>query len=162
MIRVARPDTILREAKVGYIASALYNAVGLRMLMLSLVRGRPVYYDNDRLPFTSDGLLSVIKEIRPQHTVLTPHSLGLICSKPGGGDLLKQCERVICFGAVCPQALGDTLVRAGVRFECNHGMSEVAPLLESGSRPPGDDEWDWLLPFPLLEGHCEFRSTGHE
>lgn len=160
IIRVTRPNIFLKNAKVAYVASALYNAFGLRMLMLCLVRGSPVYYDNDRLPFTTAGILSVIKEIRPQYAIFTPHSLGLTCSKAEGVELLKQCERVSCFGAVCPQALGDKLVEAGVQFESTHGMSEVAPLLTSANRPTGDNDWEWLLPYPFLDGHCEFRSAG--
>ncbi len=159
MGKVVRPPTLLRSPKVAYIASALYNAFGVRMLMLCLVRGYPVYYDNDRLPFTADGLETIFMETQPQMAVFTPYSLGLISSRPEGIELLKQCDQVSCFGAICPQALGDKMVREGVRFGCAHSMSEVAPLLNSDGRPAGDDDWAWMLPLPVLEGHIEFRTT---
>jgi acyl-coenzyme A synthetase/AMP-(fatty) acid ligase len=64
--------TTLANPKVAWLASALYNIVGLRMLMGCLARGAPVYYDNDQLPFTTDGLILVMKEIQPEEVFLTP------------------------------------------------------------------------------------------
>jgi hypothetical protein len=78
--------------------------------------------------------------------------------KPEGISVLKRSEMVANFGVVCPQALGDKMVREGVHFSSVYGMSEVGILLASSERT--DDEWDWMLPVSWCEGHLDFRSIG--
>ena len=155
-----RNGAAMWTSKGGWVASALYNVVGLRMLISCLVIEHPIYYDNDRLALTTDGLVSVMNELQPQQTWLTPYSLGLIAAKPEGIKLLKRSERVVSFGAVCPQALGDKVVKAGIRFSSTYGMSEVSSILTSVIRPPKDQEWDWLLPVPAIDAHLDFRLMG--
>ena len=155
----------LRSARWAYaparswLASALYNIVGLRMMMACLSRSTPVFYDNDRLSFSTEGLLSVMEEIQPEEIFVTPYSLGLIATKGEGVAQLTKANKVIMFGAVCPQALGDDMVREGVSFSSMYGLSEAGSLLGSVKPFVNDDEWDWLAPYPWTKDHLEFRKV---
>ena len=71
--------------------------------------------------------------------------------EPCGMDILKQISAVSTFGAVCPQELGDYLIRQGVNFSIGYAMSETSNLLTSARRmkeDPTDKVWDYMSPIP--------------
>lgn len=142
-----------------WIASAFYNSFGFLMMLCCLTRQQPLFYDNDLLPFTPDGLIAVMREGRFHFAAVTPHSLGLIVSHPDGLAELQKCQTVRVFGAVLPQEIGDKLVQAGIRLGSGYGTTEIGTFMMSGNRPKDDMQWDYLLPLPAKKQYMEFRPV---
>ena len=142
---------------VCYVSSAVYNPVGVLSMLLSLASIKPTFYDNDKLPFTSNGLVSLLKAARPQAAIFTPYSLCLTAAQPDGVEVLKRCDFVSTFGAVCPQAVGDRLVREGVFLRNEYASTEVGQIMSSLTRAKDDLDWDYMIPVPSTQGFIEMR-----
>ena len=158
--RLRRSSSFFPPERRDWVASAVYNAVGLRMLLISVVKKQPLVFDNDRLPFTSEGLLGVLEEVRPDVAYMTSYTLELIATHPRGIDGLSRCDAVSHFGAVLPKELGDRLAQRGVKLRSAYGMSEAGQLLSSDFRPANDIDWDYMAPTSVSEGHLLFRPVG--
>ena len=143
-----------------WVSSAVYNIVGLKMLMMCPLRKGPLVYDNDRILFTSEGLVDILEEVRPKCAYVTTYSLEMIAADPRGIENLTKCNKVAHFGAVLPKALGDGFVQRGVKLSTRYGQSESRLLLTSTSRPQSDVDWDYMWPHDDVREHILFRPVG--
>lgn len=153
---------VFDPAKREWPASAMYNTIGMTMLCRSLCKTAPIYFENDRTQLTPLGAVQFVQEAQPEEFTLTPHTLGLVASTEQGLAALKQANRVITTGAVCPDELGDMLTKEGI-FLCNiYGMTESGMTLSSTHRPAGDTEWAWMLPQEFIKPWLNFRPVDAE
>lgn len=105
-----------------FITSSVYNSAGSTFLLLGLCNSETTYYYNDFLPYTAEGLTTVMVEARPHTVVIVPYALGQLASSSVGLEALKGCRSVNAFGAVCPTELGDKLVGEGVSLNSGYAM----------------------------------------
>lgn len=147
VIKMRQFRKILDRTKRDWPASAVYNYFGFSMLCHSLINKTAcTFFENDRTHFSPEGALAFLDEAQPQEVQLTPWTLGVLASTQGGIERLRQADDVRTFGAVCPDDLGNMLVRKGVRLSNNYGQTEIGGFMTSQLRPADDDEWDWLMP----------------
>ncbi|MCJ1478790.1 hypothetical protein MMC13_007474 [Lambiella insularis] len=157
IMRLMKFFIMRQREKSIYVASGLYNGVGLLVGLSSFVMSGPTFYDNDHLPFTAEGYAQLLQEARPQVAFFTPYSLDLALSTKDGLEALKKCDLVTSFGAVCSQAIGDKAVANGIRLITDYGITEVAALMTSAFRPLDDPQWDYLTTLPPAKPHIEMR-----
>lgn len=131
--------------------------MGIRILVLALSKVNALdYFDNDRIPFTSNRLEEFLLEARPEVVWATPYALELISYSETCTNVLSKSEHVKLFGAVCPQKVGDSLVNRGVQLASEYGMSEGGKLMTSALRPRDDKDWDYLM--AAGEGQAQYLS----
>ena len=153
---MSQKDTVVRTATAArhpvaknsvFITSALYNSAGLNFLLAALTKSTTTYYYNDRLAYTANGLIELLKQAKPDFAIFFPLALELLASTQEGMQVMRSCSLVVNFGAVCPTELGHSLVREGIRFSTSYAMSEAFQLMASSSRPNGDKDWDYMEPY---------------
>lgn len=133
----------------SWISSAPYNTVGLRLMNFCLTKedGALMYFDNDRAPFTADGLTRFLLEARPRAIWVTPYAMELVSSTVLGLRILKEATNVGMFGSIMSSSLGHRLIEAGVFISSEYGLSEAGALMTSSLRPRDDPDWDYLMPI---------------
>ena len=145
--------------------SATYNSAGLTFMIVAMTQENTTkFFYNDRIPMTGERLVLFLEESRPELALVYPTTLELILgldnetepndtgrAKAGerlrrrGLSILKSCSHGVGnFGAVCPQRVGDELVREGVRFFTGYACSEASRIMSSASRPEHDVDWDYM------------------
>ncbi|ETN41548.1 uncharacterized protein HMPREF1541_03484 [Cyphellophora europaea CBS 101466] len=162
MTRQRTMRLIYRDDKREWAASAMYNIVGLNRLTRSLTKTAPTFFDNDRVNFTTDSIMSFLDEAQLDFISTTPYTLNLIARAKGGIRTLRGYEKVTVFGAVCPDELGDMLSREGIFVLDTYASTETGILLES-AKPDRDTAWKWLLPSPPKKAFLDMRPVqGHD
>lgn len=91
-------------------------------MLMALCNSATTYYDNDLLPYTPEGLTTVMLEATPHTVVLVPHALGQLASQAMGLEALKRCDSVNTFSTVCPTELGERLVKEGVKLNAGYAL----------------------------------------
>ena len=109
-------------AKQRFITSSVYNSAGMTFMLAALCDSKTTYYYNDFLPYTAEGLTTVMVEARPDCIVIVPYALGQLAASSAGLEALKNCSSVNSFGAVCPTELGNRLVEEGVKLNSGYAM----------------------------------------
>lgn len=160
MTRMRQLAVQYRPDRREWAASALYNTLGFVMLGRSLTKTACTFFENDRTHLTPAGAVAFLDEAKPHDLHITPWTLGVLASAQNGIEALKTCDRVRTFGAVCPDELGNMLVREGIYLANGYGMTETGPVLSSIFRPDGDDEWDWLVPLPSAKEWVNMHPVG--
>lgn len=155
--RMKRVEYIYLRTMRVWAASAMYNAVGLIQLSVSVNKEVPSFFENDRMQFTVDGAISFAKEAKPDAISLTPHTLAMMASVPEGVECLRSAKNVSMFGAVCPDELGDRLVAQGVRLSSIYAMTEAGVMGASGARPADDNDWQYISVNPSKKDHIQMR-----
>lgn len=155
--KITHYQTTFQDDHREWAASAMYNYVGFMMLCRSLQKTACSFFENDRTHFTQAGAVAFLNEAHPHDLHVTPWTLGVLASTPQGIDAIKKCETVRTFGAVCPDALGDMLVRRGIDLSSSFGATETGLSMTSRFRPAGDDEWSWLSPTPHMKPWVDLR-----
>lgn len=163
VIKMRQFRKILHSTKRDWPASAMYNYFGFSMLCHTLTnKSACTFFENDRTHFSPQGALAFLDEAQPQELQLTPWTLSVLASTQGGIERMKQADDVRTFGAVCPDELGNMLVRKGVRLSNNYGTTEIGGFMTSHIRPADDDEWDWLVPRPGKKAFVDMRPLTKE
>ena len=143
-----------------FIASAPYNSGGLSVLLGALNSTKPLCLWNDALPYTGEGLVAFLREARPEVATFIPSALEVLVRMSGeeGIRALRECcGRVVGFGALVSQEVGDRLVRAGVRFGVGYALTEGGVVMGSTGRAEGDDDWDYMSFYPNVREHVYMR-----
>lgn len=144
-----------------FITSSLYNSAGSTFMLKALADSESVYYYNDHLPYTPEGLTEVLVESQPQAIIIVPYALGQLALTRAGIEALKACSSVNVFGAVCPTQLGDDLVEQGVNLNTGYAMSEASILMTSAFRDKSTDKaWDYLAAYPFTKAHIWMKPVG--
>ena len=144
----------------AWICSALYQSAGLTFVIGALAKPCWTVWYHDRVPLSGKGLVECLSECRPQVTIFTPSALEMMVHEPGGMDILKATSGVAVFGAICPQELGDYLIREAVNLSTGYAMSEPPSLLTSSLRmreDPTDKDWDFISPIPGPDRYMWFK-----
>ena len=143
-----------------FIASGPYNSGGLSVLLGALNSTKPLCLWNDALPYTGTGLVAFLREARPEVATFIPFALEVLVRMSGeeGIKTLRECcGRVVGFGALVSQEVGDRLVRAGVRFGVGYALTEGGIVMGSTGRAEVDDDWDYMSFYPNVREHVYMR-----
>ncbi|KAH8887300.1 putative NRPS-like enzyme [Thozetella sp. PMI_491] len=135
-----------------------YHLHGLITSIQAMYHRKTAHLFGTTIPLTTENLVSALRAIRPEICHMVPYALKLIAEKQEGIELLKACERVTGAGARTPDELGDRLIQEGVKFAVVFGLTEVGHMGDSVRRPPGDDAWNYIRPYPHVVPHMFFKK----
>ncbi|KAF7169920.1 hypothetical protein CNMCM5623_002471 [Aspergillus felis] len=139
-----------------FVGSSFYYMVGIFTVLMSFMKTRPAFYANEKLPLSSEIYRQLLEEARPNIAYFVPFLLSTVVSDEKSIDILAQCMMVAVIGGVFPKQLGDKLTKRGVRLTNEYGMSEVACGMNSATRPPGDEDWEYVEPSQFNKPHMAF------
>ncbi|KUJ18954.1 putative NRPS-like enzyme [Mollisia scopiformis] len=136
----------------------LFHAHGFISFIQAIFVRKCIFMFNGLMPQTNETVTKAIKgavlDGQAAEVIWTvPYVLKLLCEggKDGEGvKVLKRCKLVSCSGSRTPDELGDLLVSEGIKFGTVFGATEVAMILTSLNRPPGDNAWNYLRPPPHI------------
>jgi acyl-coenzyme A synthetase/AMP-(fatty) acid ligase len=119
---MARLRSAVKFGKPGFITSSVYNAAGTTFTLVALSNSEITYYYNDFLPYTAEGITTLMVEAKPHILIILPCVLGQLATSSTGLQALKNCSSVNSFGATCPTELGNRLVEEGVKLSSGYAM----------------------------------------
>ncbi|CZR55845.1 uncharacterized protein PAC_05733 [Phialocephala subalpina] len=136
----------------------LFHAHGFISFIQAIFVRKCIFMFNGLVPQTNETMAKAIKGAvlngQMAEVVWTvPYVLKLLCeggAKGKGVQVLKGCKLVSCSGSRTPDELGDVLLGEGIKFGTVFGATEVALILTSLDRPPGDNAWNYLRPPPHI------------
>lgn len=106
----------------AFITVPLFHTLGLSSVFRGVISKKEVYIYNASLPLTGPRLVKILKKYEFQIFICVPYTIKLVAETgPEGVDLLSRREMVLYGGSSCPDALGEELVRKGVRLTCHYG-----------------------------------------
>ncbi|PGG97444.1 hypothetical protein AJ79_09205 [Helicocarpus griseus UAMH5409] len=160
-------SAILRNAAdnfnmAAFITLPLFHSHGISSVFRGITSKKEVYLYSGSLPLTGPRLVDIFRKYDFELFSGVPYALKMIAETPGGIELLSRMKLVTFGGSSCPDALGDELVRKGVRLACHYGCTECGQLMTS-VRPPDEDDWSYLRVIPKAEPFLRFeeqQSTG--
>ncbi|KAF8862994.1 putative NRPS-like enzyme [Acephala macrosclerotiorum] len=143
----------------------LFHAHGFISFIQAIFVRKCIFLFNGLVPQTNETVTKAIKgtflDGQVAQVVWTvPYVLKLLCeggAKGEGVKVLKGCKLVSCSGSRTPDELGDLLVGEGIKFGTVFGATEVALILTSLNRPPGDNAWNYLRPPPHIAPYILMR-----
>ncbi|KMP05027.1 ochratoxin A non-ribosomal peptide synthetase [Coccidioides immitis RMSCC 2394] len=141
-------SAILRNAAdnfgmTAFITLPLFHAHGISSVIRGFTSRKEVFLYSASLPLTGARLVETFESYQFEMFSGVPYALKLIAETPQGTELLSRIKLVTFGGSSCPEALGDELVRRGVRLACHYGCTECGQLMTS-VRPPDDKDWNYM------------------
>lgn len=133
------------------LATSMSHGYGQLMLAYCLGRGRPFFHFPASLPLTSKSVIRAVDACNPVLLASVPTVTGMLKDQ-GQWEVLRKAFAIANCGSQLPQALGDEVVRNGVRVWDIYGSSELsgAGLISANiwdhSRPNTD--WNCHTPHP--------------
>ncbi|PSS31017.1 hypothetical protein PHLCEN_2v2430 [Hermanssonia centrifuga] len=105
-----------------------------------------LYLFSSTHPITVSNILGAMSATTSRITAFlsVPYILKMLAEDPRGLQMLQRMELVSTGGAPLPEALGDEMVRRGVRLVSRLGSSECGFLMSSHREYETDREWSWL------------------
>ncbi|KAK2788903.1 putative NRPS-like protein biosynthetic cluster [Onygenales sp. PD_10] len=146
----------------AFITLPLFHSHGISSVFRGIASKKEVYLYSASLPLTGPRLVDIFKKYNFELFSGVPYALKLMAEAPDGIEQLSRMKLVTFGGSSCPEALGDQLVRQGVRLACHFGCTECGQLMTS-VRPPDDNDWNYLRVTPRAEPFLRFEeqdSTG--
>ncbi|KAE8441859.1 hypothetical protein EG329_004214 [Mollisiaceae sp. DMI_Dod_QoI] len=151
----------------------LFHAHGFISFIQAIFVRKCIYLFNGLMPQTNETVTRAIKGACLPEKIngngaregaevvwTVPYVLKLLCeggAKGEGVQVLKRCKLVSCSGSRTPDELGNLLVSEGIKFGTVFGATEVALILTSLNRPPGDEAWNYLRPPPHIAPYILMR-----
>lgn len=135
---------------IAIVANPFFHTGGWHVFSTPLWHrgGRIVLFEQ----FEPTAFLDALADERVTLAFSVPTQIGMLTGSPSWGRELPALRFLISGGAPCPQALGERVRAAGIRFRQGYGLTECGPNCfaitdDEALRRPGAVGW----PAPFLE-----------
>ncbi|KAK4964061.1 hypothetical protein LTR66_012495 [Elasticomyces elasticus] len=140
--------------------SPLYHAYASKLTISSINRRRCMYLTGADMALTTEGLVTIMKQVVPNVFFTVPYVLKLLSESRQGIEALKTCSEVVSSGSTLSDELGNRLIEEGVNVEILFAGTEPGMVGTSMGRPPGDMAWDYIRLPPAVHQHMQFKPLG--
>lgn len=109
------------HSRSGLTTFPLFHAYGFVTIIQAIWTRIPLYLFSGHIPQTNKTVTDALKLWSPEMFYTVPYVLKLISEKEEGLIELRRCKEVSISGSVCPDELGDLLIKEGVQFGSSFG-----------------------------------------
>ncbi|KAI9642093.1 hypothetical protein NHQ30_009964 [Ciborinia camelliae] len=150
-----------QEGTCEFTTFPLYHSWGNKVCVNTMWMRKTMYMHSATEPMTADGLVKVLRKIKPSVLHAAPYALKLLGETQKGVEEMACCSEVLYSGSQCPDSLGDYLTSKGVVLNTLFGATEFGSFGSSRGRAPGDHSWNYLRILPSVQPHVQMKPIGN-